>query len=71
MGILKAREKEFTQIGPRSSELYNFQKVHLIFKHPVDNKLRAHKKEPLTDKDKPTVVFYITLNIPYLSQQKY
>ena len=23
------------QIGPRSSELYNFQKIHLIFKHPV------------------------------------
>ena len=25
------------QIGPRSSELYNFQKIHLIFKHPVDD----------------------------------
>ena len=23
------------QIGPRSSKLYNFQKIHLIFKHPV------------------------------------
>ena len=29
------RETEFTQIGPRSSEQYNFQNVHLLFKHPV------------------------------------
>ena len=30
------RETEFTQIGPWSSEQYNFQNVHLLFKHPVD-----------------------------------
>ena len=29
------REKEFMQIGPWSSEQYNFQNVHLLFKHPV------------------------------------
>ncbi len=29
------RETEFTQIGPRSSEQYSFQNVHLLFKHPV------------------------------------
>ena len=29
------RETEFTQIGPRSSAQYNFQNVHLLFKHPV------------------------------------
>ena len=29
------RETDFTQIGPRSSEQYNFQNVHLLFKHPV------------------------------------
>ena len=29
------RETEFAQIGPWSSEQYNFQNVHLLFKHPV------------------------------------
>ena len=29
------QRKSFTQIGPRSSEQYNFQNVHLLFKHPV------------------------------------
>ena len=33
------RETEFTQIGPRSSEQYNFQNVHLLFKHPVQAQL--------------------------------
>ena len=33
--LQEVREKEFMQIGPRSSELYNFQKTHLLFKHPV------------------------------------
>ena len=31
------RETEFTQIGPRSSEQYSFQNIHLLFKHPVRN----------------------------------
>ena len=30
------RETEFMQIGPQRPEQYNFQNVHLLFKHPVD-----------------------------------
>ena len=29
------QRKSFTQIVPRSSDQYNFQNVHLLFKHPV------------------------------------
>ena len=37
------RETEFTQIGPRSSEQYSFQNVHLLFKHPVGIKQQLLK----------------------------
>ena len=33
--LQEAREKEFMQIGTQSSNLCNFQKKHLTFKHPV------------------------------------
>ena len=33
--LYEAIEKEFTQIGAQSSDLYNFQKTHLIYKDPV------------------------------------
>ena len=36
------RKKEFTQIGPWSSEQYNFQNVHLLFKHPVETKVSRY-----------------------------